>query len=93
MSFTAEIQNINDQTLKYAPSVLATVAAVESAAAGLPGQTKADIALNIVMAGAAGASNVPIPQVQSIASLISLFVGILNATGIFRHKTPPAPSA
>ncbi len=76
---------ISATTLAYAPVALGAVSAIEASAATLPGETKAQLAANIVMASAQVGSSVPVPQVQEVSALISLFVGILNATGVFNH--------
>jgi hypothetical protein len=89
MSLVTTIGKIDDVSMQFAPIVLANVAAVEAAAAGLPGQTKADIVLNAVMASAHAAEGVPIPSVQGIAALIEMFVTILSVSGVFKHKAKP----
>ncbi len=88
MSFTSTVDQINTETAKYAPAVLQGVLAVEQAAKGLPGQTKEQLIVDAIVAGANAAQNVPIPQVQGIAALVALFVTIFNAAGLFRHKAP-----
>lgn len=84
MSVTSTVNQIDAQAAKYAPAVLQGVLAVEAAAKGLPGQTKADLVINTIQAGAAAAQNVPVPAVAGIAALVNLFVSILNAAGIFK---------
>jgi hypothetical protein len=86
------VNKIDALTLQYAPQILASVGAVEAAAASAPGLTKEQIVINTVLAGAQVASSLPIPSVSGIASLVGLFVGILNSTGIFSHKAKPAPA-
>jgi precorrin-4 methylase len=93
MSLNTTIAQIDATTLQFAPQVFAGVTAVEAAAAGLPGQTKAEIVINSVIAGAHAAEGVPIPSVAGIAALVELFVTMLSATGIFKHKAKPAPNA
>jgi hypothetical protein len=87
------VNKIDALTLQYAPQVLASLTAVEGAAAAMPGITKEQIVINTVLAGAQVASLLPIPAVSGIAALVALFVGTLNANGIFNHKTKPAPPA
>jgi len=91
MSFIGTIDQINAETLKYAPGILQGVIAVEAAAKGLPGQTKSELVVNTILAGATAAQAIPVPQVQGIAALVALFVAILNAAGLFRHKAAPEP--
>lgn len=70
--------------------VLATIIAVEKGASQLPGTTKAQIVLDSVLAGSSiVATNFPNERVQQIAALINLFVGIFNATGIFKKRLSP----
>lgn len=91
MNLTNTTNTISTEALAYAPLALQAVTGIEAAAAHLPGDTKAQIAVNIVLAAAQVAEGVPVPQVQAVAALVSLFVGILNATGLFSHKATPAP--
>jgi hypothetical protein len=90
MSVINAVNKIDALSLQYAPQVLASVGAVEAAAANSPALTKEQIVINTVLAGAQVASSLPIPSVAGIASLVTLFVGILNATGVFSHKAKPA---
>jgi hypothetical protein len=89
------VNKIDALTLQYAPQVLASVTAVEGAAAAMPGITKEQIVINTVLAGAQVASSLPIPAVSGIAALVAHFVGTLNATGVFSHRTnkPAIPAA
>lgn len=68
--------------LKYLPSVLAGVTAVE-AAIKAPGATKKQIVLGAITAGAAAAEQTPNTEVAAIGALIDNVVGTLNATGVF----------
>ena len=81
------VNKIDALTLQYAPQVLASLTAVEGAAAAMPGITKEQIVINTVLAGAQVASSLPIPAVSGIAALVALFVGTLNTTGVFSHRT------
>lgn len=90
MSTLSTINAINNQTLQFAPAVLAAVQAVEAVAPNMPGADKHTLVVNQVLAGvqagsasAAGSSNA---TVAGISGLINLFVSILNATGIFNRK-------
>jgi hypothetical protein len=74
--------------MQYAPLALSAVTGVEAAAASLPGATKSQIAVSVILAAAQTASAVPVPEVQAIAALVAMFVGILNASGIFKHSKP-----
>jgi hypothetical protein len=87
------INKVDALTLQYAPQILGSITAVEAAASSAPGLTKEQIVINTVLAGAQVASALPIPSVTGIAGAITLFVGILNATGIFGHKSKTTPAA
>jgi hypothetical protein len=91
MSVTTTVNQIDQASATYAPAVLTGVLAVEKAAAGLPGETKSQLVVNTIVAGATAAEGVPVPAVQGIAALVALFCTILNAAGIFKPK--PAPAA
>jgi hypothetical protein len=80
---------ISSEALVYAPLALNAVQGIEAAAAATPGETKSQIAINIVLAAAQTAAGVPIPTVAAVGSLVSLIVGILNFTGVFSHKAKP----
>ena len=69
----------------FLPTILSTIVAVEKAAAGLniPGANKKQVVLDIITAGATGAEQIPVPQVQQIGGLIDTVVGALNKSGIF----------
>jgi hypothetical protein len=96
-SITGTIATVDATAAKYASAVLTGVLAVEAAAKGLPGETKAGIVLNTIITGATVAESAPIPAVAGIAALINLTVSILNAAGVFTHAAPavvpPAPAA
>jgi hypothetical protein len=89
-TLASQINNVTAQTLTYAPIALNAVTSIEAAAAHLPGTTKSQIAVNMILAGATAAEGVPVPSVQAAAALVSLFVGILNATHIFSHRNAQA---
>jgi hypothetical protein len=93
VNLTNTINQITTEALNYAPLLLNAVTSIESAAAHLPGETKAQLAVNIVMAAAQTATAVPIPSVQAVAGLVSLVVGLLNASGLFKHKPASLPPA
>ncbi len=71
----------------FGPALLASVLAVEQAAAQLPGATKAEIAVATAVAGlqAAGVA-LPPGKAQTGIALASVFVGLLNAAGLFKRK-------
>jgi len=88
------VNKINAATLTYAPAVLQGVIGVEAAVApDVPGQTKQQLVVNAIDAGAKAAEGVPIPEVQGIATLVDLFVQILNSAGLFKHASTPQPAA
>src|SRR5438105_3527922 len=89
MSIQTITQEISAETAKYAPGILATIIAVEQAAHDLPGSSKLAIVTNVIQAGAATAGEIPNKIVDEIAGLVNMFVGVLHATGIFRHKAAP----
>lgn len=95
MTVTATAEKIDSTSLQYAPQVLAGVTAIEKTAAELPGETKKQIVINSVLAGAHVAEGIPIPQVAGIAALVDLFVSILKTSGFFKGKakTPPPVKA
>ena len=88
MSVTTKINTIDQAAANYAPAILTGIIAVEQAAKGLPGDSKASIVINTIAAGAQAAQGVPVPSVQGIAALVNLMVAILNAAGLFKHSTP-----
>lgn len=97
MSTTTSITDVTNDTLTYAPLALSAITSVEAAASGLPGATKSQIAVNVIMAAAQVGTAVPIPTVQAISGLVELLVAILNASNIFKHApkaiAPPAPAS
>ncbi len=84
------IETINAETLQHAPTALATIIAVENAIADAPGETKAQIVVNSVVAGAQAAGHSPNVTVASVSALTALFVSILNASGLFKRRAKPA---
>lgn len=82
---TTLINQIDSAALANLPLAFNAVTAIEAAAKPLPGESKAQLAANVVLAGAAAAQGVPIPAVQAVSGLVALIVSILNATGVFNH--------
>lgn len=79
--------------LKYFPSVLAGVVAVEqSVGSSAPGTAKKIIVLNAIAAGASVGTSVPNGDVAGISALIDTTVGALNDSGVFTHGVPAAPA-
>lgn len=81
--------------LKYAPIVIAAVKEVETAVGAGNGADKKALVLAIVLAAVHAGETVPVAQVQAIASVIDLIVGVLNASGLLGKTTtevnvPPA---
>jgi len=81
--------------LKYAPIVIAAVKEVETAIGPGNGQDKKALVLAIVLAAVHAGETVPVAQVQAIASVVDLIVGVLNASGLLGKTTtevnvPPA---
>lgn len=96
MSTSTAVTAITTQTLAYAPAVLAGVSVAEQSNA--PGATKLQAVVNGVLGTSQALESAPNPDVAGISALVNLFVSILNATGVFSHKTsvnpgsaPPAP--
>jgi hypothetical protein len=88
------VSKINAATMTYAPGVLGSVLAVEGAVhQSIPGTAKKQLVIDAISAGAKAAQNVPIPEVQWIATLVDLFVSILNATGLFKHGQSKAAAS
>lgn len=84
---------IATEVAQYAPSVLSMIIAVEQSAHQLTGKTKAQIVADSILAGAQELTAVPNPKVASMFAMISMFVGILNATKVFNHGASPNSSA
>jgi hypothetical protein len=79
------IAAITSHTITFAPAVIAGVQAAEMSSAN--GTTKQQAVVNAVLAGARAAEGTPNPNVAAIASLVDLVVSVLNATGLFSHKS------
>jgi len=74
--------------LKYAPLVLESVKEVEAAIGAGNGQSKRQLLLAYVLAAIHAGENVPIAQVQAIAGVIDIIVGLLNGLGVFGKTSP-----
>jgi len=83
------ISQISAQINAHLPATYAAVLAVEATAHDQPGKTKLQTVVDVVLAGAQAAQGVPIPEVQAIAGLASLLVGLLNGWGVFNHGAKP----
>ena len=77
--------------LKFFPSVLGCVAALESAYTKMPGDAKKQILLNSITGIAKVGEVVPVPMVAAIATAIDSIVTALNAAGVF-GKAAPVPA-
>ena len=85
--------------LKYLPSVISGVAAVEQVLGSGPGNgaTKKQLVLSAVTAAAMVGETVPESHVSAISSMIDAVVGILNKTNLLGFgssapaSTAPAP--
>ena len=84
MSVTSTVTQIDNQTLQYAPTVLAGIQAAELSSAS--GENKKQAVLAGILAGAKVGETIPVPQVAAISGMIDLFVSIFNALGLFNHK-------
>lgn len=78
--------------LSFFPYVLNAVKAVEDAYAAEPGANKKQIVLDSVLAAARVGESVPNAEVALLSALIDSTVTMLNASGLFTHKPPVAPS-
>lgn len=90
------IAKIEDSVAKYAPLAVSTILAIEQAAAHIDGQTKFQIAVNVLGAAAGGLETIPNTTVAALGGLVNFFVGLFNAaaaTGLFQHKAKPVPAA
>ena len=87
--------------LTYAPYALAGAQAVESAVGAGNGADKKQLVIAGILAGAHAGETVPVAQVQTIAGVVDLVVGTLNASGLLGKPaipvvvpaTPPTPPA
>jgi hypothetical protein len=89
MSLLTITQKIEQSIASYLPATLAAVLAVEAAAHQLPGTTKLQTVVNVVLAASQAAEGVPVPGVAAIAGLANLLVSILNSTGVFNKGAAP----
>lgn len=71
--------------LQYLPLVLRGVTAVEETMKGAPGESKKQVILDAVAAGAQTAEVAPDQHVKVVSTLIDVVVGALNTSGIFQH--------
>lgn len=81
------INNIEMQTMNYAPAVMAGVQAAELSSA--TGAAKKQAVVNGIIAGSQTVQQSPgvSPTVSAIAGLVDLFVSIFNSLGVFSHKS------
>jgi hypothetical protein len=76
--------------LQYLPYVLQGVTAVELAVGAGKGQSKKQLVLNAVIAGAKVGETVPEDHVKLIGGLIDSVVSDLNTAGVFGKSPVPA---
>ena len=69
--------------IRYLPSVLQGVVAVEAAIKETAGSTKKAVVLGILKAGTETAAQFPEEHVQAVGGLIDKVVDTLNAEGVF----------
>ena len=92
MSTTSTLTTITADTNLYAPLVLGAIQIAEAAApAGTTGSQKAELVTSAISYQLATATGVP-PNVQAIAGLVNIGVSLLNAFGVFVHKTAATPA-
>ncbi len=89
MSTASTIQAINNDTIAYAPAVIAGIQAAEATGSitGATGPQKAQAVIDGVLAGSQALENSKNANVAGIAALVDLFVSIFNSLGVFKHKT------
>lgn len=87
MSFLSSFLSGLAAFLKYAPIVLAAVKEVELAVGTGNGADKKALVLAAVLAAVHAGENVPVAQVQTIARVIDLIVGVLNSSGVLGKTT------
>ncbi|HSW65362.1 MAG TPA: hypothetical protein VLH56_18945 [Dissulfurispiraceae bacterium] len=71
--------------IEFFPVVLRGVIAVENALVGATGQSKKEVVLAVINAGAETAATAPAERVQVVGRLIDTVVDALNTAGIFTH--------
>ena len=76
--------------LAYLPVVLQTVTAVEATIQNAPGASKKQVAMDIIIAGAAAGEQFPEAHVQQVSGLVDVVVGTLNKSGVFASKATAA---
>lgn len=91
------------QLVGFLTGLVALVRHVEDVAApGTTGQAKKDQAVALLVAAVQLAGSLGIPEAAALdankvatiaAPIIDAVVGVLNALGVFKHSTPPAPPA
>lgn len=95
MSVASTVATITTNELQYAPAVLAGVQVAEAAGVNATGAEKAQAVLNGILEGSQVLATTPTvpPSVAGIAALINLSVSIINAFGLFGHKTTNVTTA
>lgn len=93
MSFLASIEGGIAAFLKYGPTALTAVQAVESQVGAGNGATKLQLALAAVLTVAHAGESVPVATVQAISGVIDTIVSTLNGLGVFKKAAPPAAVA
>lgn len=74
------------------PYVLQTVVSVEQVVGAGNGQTKKQLVLDAIDAGAHVGETVPVENVKIVSTLVDSVVGSLNATGFFKTQPKPVPA-
>ena len=87
MSFLSSLTSGLLAFLKYAPIVMVAVKEVETAVGSGNGADKKALVLAAVLAAVHAGETVDIAQVQVIARVVDLIVGVLNTSGIFGKTT------
>ena len=84
--------NILADIMKFLPSILAGIIAVEDAVK-TSGPNKKAIVMGAVSAAAKAGENIPSPTVQGISALIDNTVTVLNQAGVFTSSAVAGPPA
>ena len=87
MSFFSKFTAGLSAFMKYAPMAMAAVKAVEAEVGASDGADKKALVIAYVLAASHAGQNVPIAQVQAIAGVVNLIVGMLNLSGVFGKTT------
>jgi hypothetical protein len=89
MSITSVVNQIDTQTLAFAPMAMAGIIAAQQTAAA--GADKKQAVMDGILAGAKVGETVANPNVAAISGMIDMFVSIFKALNVFGFK-PSVPT-